>query len=110
MENKLPLNSVLDQLIEKHIAFACWFNPMENQLGIVVGNASDVKLLDRFDQLNGEAGFVFAPYRITEKCPVILLKPAIYLEDFTSGEQLNFDNIEPFILATKTEDHRRIGT
>ena len=57
MENKTNLTSVLDQLIEKHIAFACWFNPMDNLLGIVVGNSSDIKVLDRFDQLNGEAGF-----------------------------------------------------
>ncbi len=105
MENSLSLSSVLDQLIEKHIAFACWFNPMDNRIEIVVGNASDVKLLDRFDQLNGEAGFVFAPFRITEKYPVILLKPAIYLEDFNSADQLDFSKIESFNPEKKTEDH-----
>ena len=97
MENNLHLSSVLDQLLEKHIAFACWFNPKDDRLGIVVGNAFDVKLFDRFDQLNGEAGFVFAPFRITEKCPVILLQPAVYLEDFTSDDQLNFSDIQPFV-------------
>ncbi|HEY3371072.1 MAG TPA: chorismate-binding protein [Prolixibacteraceae bacterium] len=105
MENNLPLASILDQLLEKHIAFACWFNPKDNRLGIVAGHASDVKLLDRFDQLNGEAGFVFAPYRITEKYPVILLKPSIYLDDFNSAELLDFSHLEPFTLATASEDH-----
>ena len=105
MENKLPLTSVLDRLIEKHIAFACWFNPMDNHLGIVVSNASDVRYFNRFDQLNGEAGFVFAPFRITEKCPVILLKPSIYIEDFRSDGQLDFNNTEPFSLDVKTDDH-----
>lgn len=110
MENKTTLASVLDQLIEKHIAFACWFNPMDNHLGIVIGNKSDVKLLDRFDQLNGEAGFVFAPFRITDKYPVILLKPAIYLEDFNSAEQLNFSNIEPFSSDKLADDHSIVST
>jgi isochorismate synthase len=110
MENKLPLTSVLDQLLEKQIAFACWFNPKDNKLGIVAGNAADVKLFDRFDQLNGEAGFVFAPFRITKNYPVILLKPAIYLEDFNAADQLDFSNIEPFRKEDKTVEHCTIGS
>lgn len=102
MENNLSLIAVIDQLLEKQIAFACWFNPKDDRLGIVAGNASDINLLDRFDQLNGEAGFVFAPYRITEKYPVILLKPAVYLENFCSPDQLDFRNIEPFGIENKT--------
>ena len=105
MENNLPLTSVLDQLLEKQIAFACWFNPKDNRLGIVAGNASDVKLFDRFDQLNGEAGFVFAPFQISKKCPVILLKPAIYLEDFKSADQLDFNNLVPFSNEGRKDDH-----
>lgn len=104
MENKLPINSILDQLIQKHIAFACWFNPMDHHLGIVISNASDVNQFDRFDQLNGEAGFVFAPFRITDNCPVILLKPTIYLEDFNSTEQFDLSNIEPFNSVKKADD------
>ncbi|HZK93645.1 MAG TPA: chorismate-binding protein [Prolixibacteraceae bacterium] len=110
MENKLPVTLVLDQLIEKNIAFACWFTPMDNHMGIVISNASDVKQFHRFDQLNGEAGFVFAPFRITENCPVILLKPTIYLEDFNSAEQIDFSNIEPFNSVKKADDHCIICT
>lgn len=104
MKNKLPLFLVIDQLLEKHIAFACWFNPMNKRLGFVAGNKSDVKLFDRFDQLNGEAGFVFAPFRITEKYPVILLKPTIYLEDLQSAEPLDFSKIVPFGASKKPDD------
>ena len=104
MENKLPVTPILDQLIEKHIAFACWYNPMDHHLGIVVSNASDVKQFDRFDQLNGEAGFVFAPFRITDNCPVILLKPTFYREDFNSTEQFDLNNIEPFSSVKKADD------
>lgn len=110
MENNLPLSSVLDQLLEQQIAFACWFNPKDNRLGIVAGNAADVQLFDRFDQLNGEAGFVFAPFRITEKCPVILLKPTFYLEDFSSPDQLDFSHLEPFSPIVANEDHCSKGS
>jgi isochorismate synthase len=105
MVNNRTTSAILDQLIENQIAFACWFNPKDECLGMVVGNASDVKLLERFDQLNGEAGFVFAPYRITEKYPVILLKPAIYLENFENAEQLDFSRIQPFIPENRKAEH-----
>ncbi|MGE5447001.1 MAG: chorismate-binding protein [Bacteroidales bacterium] len=105
MENKLPLAGVIDQLLERQIAFACWFNPRDSRMGIVAGNAQDVMLFDRFDHLNGEAGFVFAPFRITDKCPVILLKPSLYLEDFTSAEQLDFSGLVPFQQEKEREEH-----
>ena len=65
-------------------------------MGLLAGNPSDVSFLDRFDQLNGEAGFVFAPYFITENSPVILLKPGLYLEDCDSENTLDFSGFEPF--------------
>jgi len=54
-------------------------------------------LVIRFDQLNGEAGFVFAPYHITENSPVILLKPGLYLEDYDSANTPDFSGVEPFV-------------
>ncbi|MBA4408294.1 MAG: chorismate-binding protein [Bacteroidota bacterium] len=102
MENNSTAQAVLDQLIEKQIAFACWFYPQESQMGLIVGNASDVLFFDGFDQLNGEAGFVFAPYQITEKSPVILLKPKVYFEDFKSENELDIKSFEPF--DQKVED------
>lgn len=105
MENKLHLSPLLDQLIEKNIAFACWFNPRDNRLGLVAGHASDVDLFDRFDRLNGQAGFVFAPYRISDTCPVILLRPSIYLEDFSSEEEADFSVLEPFTPVEYSKEH-----
>jgi len=96
MGNNSKTANILDQLIDKQIAFACWFNPNDRRCGIVIGNASDVKLLERFDQLNGEAGFVFAPYRISPNYPVILLRPALYLEDLNLIDMPDIDSIIPF--------------
>ncbi|MDP2337171.1 MAG: chorismate-binding protein [Bacteroidota bacterium] len=106
MGNNTAIADVLDQLIGKHIAFACWFNPRESRLGLIVGNASDVQYFNGFDQLNGEAGFVFAPYCITEKSPVILLKPIVHFEDFGSGDHLNMSSFEPFQLEQAADAHQ----
>jgi isochorismate synthase len=96
MRNSSEIESLIDQLLDKSIAFAAWFNPRESQLGLVVGNASDVKIYDRFDQLNGEAGFVFAPFSITPESPVILLRPTFYTEDFSEPDSLNVESFKPF--------------
>ncbi|HAQ21356.1 MAG TPA: isochorismate synthase [Prolixibacteraceae bacterium] len=103
MENNSTAQAVLDQLIEKQIAFACWFYPQESQMGLVVGNASDVLFFDGFDQLNGEAGFVFAPYQITENSPVILLKPKVYIDDFRYENELDIKSFEPFEKKVENE-------
>ena len=97
MENNSVVSDFLDQLIQKQIAFASWFNPKESQLGLIIGDASDVLFFDRFDRLNGEAGFVFAPYRITGESPVILLKPKVYFEDFTCTERFIDSPSQKFI-------------
>lgn len=96
MENNKETSDLLNQLIEKNIAFACWYNPCESKFALIIGNASDVKFYDRFDRLNGKAGFVFAPFRITDNSPVILLKPNIYFEDFDPQIHLDFDHVEAF--------------
>lgn len=101
MENNIKTARILDQLIENRIAFACWFNPAKSNLELIIGNASDVRFYDKFDHLNGKAGFVFAPFRITESSPAILLKPHIYFEDFDSRIDLDLSRIEPF--ATNPE-------
>lgn len=102
MENNSTAAAVLDQLIEKQIAFACWFQPRESRMGLVAGDATDVVFFDQFDQLNGEAGFVFAPFRIAESSPVILLKPKVYFENFSTDLDLNTEHFQPFEMAEET--------
>jgi isochorismate synthase len=103
MRNSRTVVSILDQLIGKQIAFACWFHPCENQMGLLIGDSSDVKFLDRFDQLNGGAGFVFAPYCITEKSPVILLQSKTFFEDFDPDGSLDISGFKPFERSAESE-------
>jgi len=103
MGNNITTSVLLDQLIEKQIAFACWFYPKEEDLGLLIGDSSDIKFFDGFDQLNGEAGFVFAPYQITGKSPVILLQPKLYIENFSSEIDLDINSFESFTKEEETE-------
>jgi isochorismate synthase len=96
MENNTYIAAILDQLIEKRIAFAAWFQPNESSMGLLVGNASDVLTFDRFDQLNGKSGFVFAPFRITDSSPVTLLNSAVHFSDFNPEDQLDIAAFQPF--------------
>lgn len=96
MRDNQSIAALLDQLLDKNITFAAWFNPRESKLGLLVGNASDVKIYDRFDLLNGEAGFVFAPFSITPESPVVLLRPKFYSEDFSETDSLNVEDFLPF--------------
>ena len=89
---------LIDRLLEKNIAFACWSFPGESDTGFLVGNPENVIFLDRFNQLNGEKGFVFAPFRITENSPVILLKPGFYTENIRETEIPDIDHLRPFEL------------
>jgi len=103
MENSTYIADVLDQLLEKQIAFACWFHPKESRLGLIVGDASDVIFYDQFDQLNGEEGFVFAPFRITGNSPIILLRSKVYFEDFKQEDHLDLSEFISFTSREKRE-------
>ncbi len=94
----------IDLLLEKQIAFACWFYPKDSRLGLLIGNKQDVCFYDRFDLLNGAAGFVFAPFRISGNSPAILLKPAEYFEDFRIEEKPDTDRFEPFEARARSSE------
>lgn len=87
---------IIDKLIDRNIAFACWFSPGQNTPELIAGNNSDVKLIYNFNELNGEAGFVFSPYRINEKLPLILLKPKVYVANFSEIDHSIFDDLTEF--------------
>ena len=80
-----------DQLIKKNRPFAAWFMPGESTLEVLLGEPSDILLLEDFDKLNGQEGFVFAPFRIDEKSPLILMKPGIYLKDEKALKAFDID-------------------
>jgi isochorismate synthase len=84
----------IDKLIVKNCSFALWSMPGSNTPEILIAKKEDLVYPASFDKLNGEEGFVFAPYKISEESPLVLLKPGIYIKGLT--EILNIDcNIFP---------------
>lgn len=68
----------IDNLLAKNCPFALWSMPGSNTPEILIAEKQGVVHLKKFNNLNGEEGFVFAPYQITENAPLVLLKPGIY--------------------------------
>jgi len=94
-------SALIDQLLEKQIAFAAWFFPGEKKGNLLIGNPEDVTFLNQFNRLNGEKGFVFAPFRITETSPVVLLKPGFFSENIQEEERIDINGFRSFDRLTR---------
>jgi isochorismate synthase len=100
-------STLIDQLLDKNIAFAAWFFPGEPDAGLLVGNPENVTFFNRFNQLNGEKGFVFAPFRITETSPVVLLKPGFLAENIQEVENPDISQFRPFPVEEEEKEAYR---
>ncbi|WP_372774006.1 chorismate-binding protein [Mangrovibacterium sp.] len=82
-----------DQLIQTNRPFAAWSAPGDSTPEIMIGDPEDILELKDFNQLNGQEGFVFAPFRIEPDSPLMLLKPKIYLRDETAVANFNLNDL-----------------
>lgn len=94
----------LDKLLSKNRPFAAWSMPGESIPEFLISKKDDLLTLPDFRKLNGQEGFVFAPFRITEKSPLIILRPGIWLKDHQSVSSFNPDSLPAFEPALQ-EDH-----
>lgn len=84
----------IDKLLQKKCAFALWSVPHSNEIRILITEQKDLIYLSDFDKLNGQAGFVFAPYRISGKNPLVLLKPGLVKSGIDAILNINLDQFE----------------
>jgi len=70
-------HQILDALIEQDACFAMYRLPEETSPRFVMQTSGTVSLLHDIDALNGQSGFVFAPFRITDGSPLIVIRPDI---------------------------------
>lgn len=100
----------IDKLIAVNCPFALWSMPGSNTPEILVSCSKELVYPPQFNTLNGQEGFVFAPYQIGMQTPIVLLKPGIYrkgIEDILKIDcsQIGFEEIEdkteitPFIIS-----------
>lgn len=81
--------NLLDELLAKNKPFAVWSMPGGKLPELLIGEPEDIQKLNGFNCLNGQKGFVFAPFRIEEDAPLLLLKPRFWLK--TAAETEAFD-------------------
>ncbi|MBW6534973.1 MAG: chorismate-binding protein, partial [Mariniphaga sp.] len=83
----------IDKLVAKNCPFALWSMPGSNTPEILVADKEKIVYPAHFRKLNGQEGFVFAPYQINEKAPLVILKPGTYKKGLSEILKINCKNI-----------------
>ncbi|WP_297091222.1 isochorismate synthase [uncultured Draconibacterium sp.] len=93
MSDKEKLILFIDKLLEKNCSFALWSVPGDSTLELLISCQEALIYPRQFNRLNGQEGFVFAPYHISETTPLILLKPDIYKTGIQQILRLDIETI-----------------
>ncbi|NLX66204.1 MAG: isochorismate synthase [Bacteroidales bacterium] len=73
---------ILDLLIEQEASFAIFRPPYETVPRFVMQTSGSPLLLTDIEELNGQHGYVIAPFRVTTASPIIVIRP-----DLTSSPE-----------------------
>ena len=92
----------IDKLIEKNCPFALWSVPGSQEIEILITDKKELINSSEYNKLNGQAGFVFAPYRVSDSNPLILLKPGIHVKGVENILQVNIEEIP----SAQNEKHK----
>lgn len=84
----------LDKLIEKNCSFAVWSMPGSQTPELLLTDKKDLIYPAQFNKLNGQEGFVFAPYKISAQTPLVLLKPGIVKKGITEILGIDLNQID----------------
>ena len=93
MTSKEDFASFIDKLLEKNCSFALWSLPQSDEIKALITNKEDLIYPEQFNKLNGQKGFVFAPFHIDENNPLVLLKPGIFAKGLDEILNIDIENI-----------------
>lgn len=84
--------NILGTLIADGASFAVYRLPGESCPRLVTQTGGGVNLLYDLEKLNGRRGFVIAPFRVSDTCPIVLIEPGptdepLPLTDVETGVQ-----------------------
>jgi isochorismate synthase len=65
----------LNDLIAEERSFAIYRVPGSHTIRFISQQKSKIKLLHSIEKLNGQSGFVIAPFNATADCPIVLMHP-----------------------------------
>lgn len=66
--------NVIDLLIKQNRSFAIYRIPGETVPRFVMQTSGTVRLFSTVEELNGQSGFVIAPFQVTPTCPIVLIR------------------------------------
>lgn len=66
---------ITDELIRHHYSFAMYRIPGEKEPHFLMQTSGDAECLYAIEELNDQAGFIIAPFEISDKYPIILIHP-----------------------------------
>ncbi|MBN1545084.1 MAG: chorismate-binding protein [Syntrophaceae bacterium] len=94
----------IDTLIGKHLAFALFFRPEEEEPELIVQTTGGFQEAASYDDLNGISGFVFAPFNIQHQTPLAVIRPDLILRGFNTIATLNAKNINPNPMSVRNRN------
>jgi isochorismate synthase len=74
---------LLDEYVEHEEPFALYRHPDGKELYLVTPDEQDIKYYHDLSELSGQDGFVFAPFQVTEECPIVMFN---YTEENHHGQ------------------------
>ena len=92
MTDKDDFAQFIDKLLQKNCSFALWSLPQSTEIHALITNKEDLIYPEQFNKLNGQQGFVFAPFRVDSNNPLVLLKPGIYATGIDNILSINLKN------------------
>ena len=67
--------TTIDAFIQRKQPFAVYRIPGEKVPRLLTQAEGAVRLIYDLKELNGQRGFVIAPFQVSETCPVVLIQP-----------------------------------
>jgi isochorismate synthase len=69
--------NALDACIQENRSFAIYKLPGDSMLHLAAQESGSPALFQSVEELNGQAGFVMAPFAVSAALPIVLIRPAI---------------------------------
>ncbi len=85
----------LDSYINENRSFAVYRIPGEETCRLLVQDTGDTLLFNDIKELNGQSGFVMAPFQITGSCPIVVVKPSRIEEIRLHNNLFDWNGIQP---------------
>ncbi len=103
-----PIETLIDALTRSRLSFALYRLPWTDECHFVLQTAGEVEQLDDLHALNGRSGFVIAPFCLSERHPLVVIRPDVTALGWEEiGERLHVcthlsltDSSHPFGMTT----------